>query len=142
MIVILTIIKMTDTKLKQANFIEAYNNLSPCKSFSKLNFPLTVKNQHIYNRSLHPSQLQFDLITNSNFIIKKHKPIGNPWRNNTLISSNKSTKILKNRVKMSSLSPQKSFFEHSKPNKKSRAPNTNLSLPAILHRKNSLSAWG
>ena len=50
-------------------------NLPICRSLNKFLMPITLIKS---SGPIHQSQKQLELITNSNFIITKHKPTSNP----------------------------------------------------------------
>jgi hypothetical protein len=136
---------MLADKPRQPILLKPYKNFPVCKSLSKIIIPLTVKNLPEYNRSVHHSQKQLELVTSSNFVIKKHKPIANPWKEYCVMNPVKSNKLVVKRMKVNSLSPFKILADKSfcvsRPRTKVRKSHASVPPPPLPQRVNSLSGW-
>lgn len=89
---------------------------------------------------IHHSQKRLNIITESNFVITKHKPIKNPWDECSYSQCKKSQDLKLNRAKFPTLT--------KKPNKKPSNHNKSLiqfpkiqGKSTIKKRKNSISGW-
>ena len=82
-------------------------NLPSCKSLHKFLVPMNCIYVSDINNSLHHSQYKLEVITNSNFVIKRHKPISNPWNECSYIHQEKPTNLIIYRQKLKSMNPIK-----------------------------------
>ena len=118
-------------------------NLPICRSLNKFLMPITLIKS---SGPIHQSQKQLELITNSNFIITKHKPTSNPWNDcsSFYIQREKQINVISYRNKLRSIDPPKMLI---KKNRSFSRVNTKIKCSIIRNpnpikiRKNSLSGW-
>ena len=121
----------------------ASKTLGTSKSVSKLlvgNSRYTVEET---NNSIHHSQKKLEVITQSNFVITRTKPIANPWNECASILKKKDIKLVRYRARLEAI-------VINRPQEKPKLPELNRTFNKSLNpcfktpakkRKNSLSGW-
>lgn len=114
------------------------------RSLSRMLIPITLKLQTDIRSNIHHSQKHLDVITSSNFIIKKHKPFTKPWTAWVNMHQDKTTDQIIYRPKIQSISPIKLKPSPIKRkiiiNIRPRTNNISAQTP-LKTRNNSISGW-
>ena len=118
-------------------------SLAPCKSLSKF---LAVNSMYAPvegNNSIHHSQKKLEVITQSNFVITKTKPVANPWNECFSSFHKKTNKLLRCRARLEAI-------VNHRPLERAKIPSDNSTFNKSLNpcfqspikkRNSSLSGW-
>jgi DNA-binding protein len=96
---------MLADKPRTGLLIKPMSSLQPTRSLSRLLAPLALRN--LKRNSVHHSQKQLDVVTSTNFVVRRHKPVANPFNECSMIVAAQQSKVPVGRKKGKSISPLK-----------------------------------